>query len=216
MTEERAPPPLVSAPPDVVPAPVEATLRDGTRVLIRPIGPQDKDRLRRGFARLSEESKTRRFLSPVPALSEEQLRYLTEVDGVDHFAWGALLADDLEQGVGVARYVRLPDPADVAEAAVTIVDEYQGRGLGRLLLALLAARAAAVGVTSFRAYVQEENAPMRELLEDLGAVAHFDSPGLLSVDVPLTARTMADSAATRVLRAVASRALSAMPKLPAS
>jgi RimJ/RimL family protein N-acetyltransferase len=216
MSEDRAAPQTEPPSPGLFPGPVAVVLRDGTAVLIRPIGPQDMDRLRRGFERLSEESKTRRFLSPVPELTEEQLRYLTEIDGVSHFAWGALLADDPDQGIGVARYVRLEDQPDVAEAAVTIVDEYQRRGLGTVLLALLAARAFAVGVRSFRAYVQEENAPMRDLLVDLGARAHFDSPGLLSVDVPLDTGTMPDAAATRILRAVASRALSAMPKLPAS
>lgn len=130
----------------------EAELLDGTRVRIRPIVPQDKERLVAAFERLSPESRYRRFLSPVDEITPDLLRRLTEIDYVDHFAWAALLADDPgEPSVGVARYVRLPDEPGVAEAAVTVVDEYQGRGLGTLLQAL-GAVALEHGIRRFRGF----------------------------------------------------------------
>jgi GNAT superfamily N-acetyltransferase len=179
------------------------TLRDGTPVLVRPIRPDDKELIRQGFDRLSPASRYRRFLSPIDELSDAELRYLTEIDFVDHFAWAALRADRPDEGLGVARYIRLKEEPEVAEAAVTVIDEYQGKGLGTLLLALLAAAAVAAGIRTFRAYVLEGNVPMRELLETLGARTEFDSPGVVRFDVPLDPDLLPESPAGNVLRAVA-------------
>jgi len=144
-------------------------------------------------------------MAPLVELSEEQIRYLTEIDYFDHFAWAALRAEGAGEGIGVARYVRLEAEPTVAEAAITVLDEYQGKGLGTLLLALLATAARAAGISHFRAYVLEGNAPMRELLEALGAHAAHDSPGVLKLDVPLDPQLLPDSPAARVLKSVAAR-----------
>ena len=118
----------------------DAVLRDGTRVRIRPIVPEDKALLVAGFERLSPESRYRRFMAQVDRLTDEQLVYLTEIDYHDHYA---LMALDLDHGpgIGVARYVRLRGEPEVAEAAVTVIDDYQGRGLGHLLLQAIGAAA---------------------------------------------------------------------------
>ncbi len=142
----------------------EARLGDGTPVLLRTVRPDDKPLLARGFERLSPRSRYRRFFAAKAHLTEAELRYLTEVDGVNHVALGALVAGD---GVGVARFVRLPGRQDVAEAAVTVADDYQGRGLGRLLLSRLATAARERGIRCFRADVLVENRAMLGLLETL-------------------------------------------------
>jgi RimJ/RimL family protein N-acetyltransferase len=195
----------VTAGPPVRFETVTTTLRDGTPVLIRPISPDDKELLQRGLRRLSESSRFRRFMRPVSELTDDQLTYFTEIDYRDHFAWIAVSPDQPDEGMGVARYVKLPDEPGVAEAAVTVLDEYQGRGLGTLLLSMLALAARSAGVERFRAYVLAENLPMREIAEEFGAEAHFDSPGLLRIEIPLEAEEVPDSAARRVLRAVARR-----------
>ena len=179
------------------------TLRDGTPVLVRPIRPDDKDLIRQGFDRLSPASRYRRFLAPIDELSDAELKYLTEIDYVDHFAWAAVRADRPTEGMGVARYIRLKEEPEVAEAAVTVIDEYQGKGLGTLLLALLGAAALAAGIRTFRAYVLEGNVPMRDLLETFGARTEFDSPGVVRFDVPLDPNLLPESPAGNVLRAVA-------------
>src|SRR6188474_1830085 len=87
-------------------------LRDGAHVTLRFISPADGEELRRGFAQLSAASRYRRFLAPVSALSDEMVRYLTEVDGKSHVAIVATIDSlDLKSdvGVGVARYIRLED-----------------------------------------------------------------------------------------------------------
>ena len=190
---------------------VSTTLRDGTPVLVRPIRPDDRDRLAAGFRRLSPESRYRRFLTAADALSDEELGYLTEIDYRDHFAWVAVREDRPEEGLGVARWVRLRDEPDVAEPAITVVDDYQGRGLGTLLLGLLAAAARAGGVERFRAYVLDENQPMRMLLQQLGATVRYDSPGLLTLEVPLDPGVVPDTPAGRVLRAAAGQVVRVVP-----
>ncbi len=148
------------------------TLPDGTRVVLRHIRPGDAAELQRAFERLSPGSRYRRFFGGVAHLSEAALRYLTEVDGHDHVAIvAATESPDLksEQGLGVARFVRLAEEPSVAEAAVTVVDDVQRHGLGRLLATTLALAALERGVTRFRAEVLADNAPMLALMRDLGA-----------------------------------------------
>jgi catechol 2,3-dioxygenase-like lactoylglutathione lyase family enzyme/RimJ/RimL family protein N-acetyltransferase len=186
---------------------VQSTLRDGTPVIVRAIRPEDKPLLVDAFDRLSEESRLHRFMAPITELSRKQLRYLTEVDYLDHFAWLGLLAQPPNPPIGVARYVRLADEPTVAEAAVTVVDEYQGRGLGTLMLGLLAVAASAAGIECFRAYVLVENRPMKDILEQLGAESHFDSPGVERLDVPLAPDMLPDSPAAKVLKGVAAHML---------
>src|ERR687896_201320 len=85
-------------------------LPSGIRIKIRPIIPEDKQRLVDGFERLSPESRYRRFMSGISRLTKQQLIYLTELDYVDHFAVAAFAIDDPGQpGIGVARYVRVID-----------------------------------------------------------------------------------------------------------
>jgi GNAT superfamily N-acetyltransferase len=181
-------------------------LADGTMLVIRPVVPKDKQRFLDGFARLSAESRYRRFMAPIDELTPDMLRQFTEVDYVDHFAYVALLADEPGlPGVGVARYVRLEDDPEVAEAAITVIDDYQGRGVGTLLLEALGAVALENGIRRFRGYVLEQNRPMIELLGDGGVGMEHDGPGLVRVEVDLPGRAEAlrGTPMYRVFRALA-------------
>src|SRR3954465_8057419 len=121
-------------------------------LLIRPITPDDKPLLVAGLRALSPESSMKRFLSPKVSFSAAELRYLTEVDQHDHIAYVAV---DGSQLVAVARCVRTGP--DVADVAVVVGDPWQGRGLGRRLLNLLAARAAEEGITRFAGTMLADN-----------------------------------------------------------
>ena len=166
----------------------EHLLADGTRVTLRLIRPDDGDELRRGFTRLSPRSRHQRFLGCVPELTDEMVRYLTEVDGHDHVAVVAT-TDSLdlksEVGLGVARFVRLEDDPEVAEAAVTVVDDMQGKGVGRLLLRALAALAFTHRVRVFRGEVFADNAGICHLLHEVGAVMRVADGQTLVFDVRL-------------------------------
>nr|WP_240808051.1 GNAT family N-acetyltransferase [Polyangium spumosum] len=135
-------------------------------------------------------------------------RYLTEVDGSDHVAIIAT-ADSLdlkeEEGVGVARFLRLPEEPDVAEAAVTVIDAYQGKGLGRILLDVISRAARERGIRVFRSTVLVSNAPMRRLLDEAGGIVRSDDGETIVVDTPLEEPrpSWSDLAIFRVLRAAA-------------
>jgi len=142
---------------------------------LRPIAPEDKALLASSFARLSERSRYRRFLTTKNVLSEAELDYLVDVDHNDH---EAIVAIDpvTGEGLGVARYIRSRDDAELAEVAVTVADDWQGRGLGRALLDRLTYRARREGVRRFSALVQGENRASIRLLEGLGdAQRHWDT-----------------------------------------
>jgi RimJ/RimL family protein N-acetyltransferase len=146
-----------------------AVLRDGSEVVIRPVTPRDRGLLLSGFARFGERSRRQRFFGVKVRLSEAELAFFTEVDHHDHEALGAL---DVRTGggVGIARFVRLEPGGVVAEAAVAVVDDWQGRGLGRALLDALVDRAHEEGVERFRATLLRENRAMLAAFRRVGAV----------------------------------------------
>lgn len=173
-------------------------LRDGTAVLLRLVGPGDKELLLRGFEQLSEHSRFLRFLAPKKALSEDELRYLTELDGENHFAIGAVRLDDAgvpQEGLGIARLIRYPKEHEVAEAAITVADAFHGRGLGTLLFMRLVAAGCERGIRRFRCEVHASNSAMKDLIAsvnpeyslEVGAgimSIEFDLPSLLPAELP--------------------------------
>lgn len=176
----------------------QVVLKDGTSIVMRLLRPGDRQLLARGFERLSHESRVRRFLMDKDHLTEAELDYLTETDGDHHLAIAAALAEDETQGLGVARFVRLEKDPEVAEPAVAVVDDFQGRGLGRLLLHRLEAAAWERGVRRFRALVQASNAPMLSLLSETPPVRISTlGDGSLEVEIELHPFAAEDDERTR-------------------
>ena len=184
---------------------IRTKLGDGQDVEIRPIEPDDKTVLRDGLQRLSATSRYRRFMAPIKDFTEAQLRYLTEVDYVDHMAWVAMDLSASPKGLGVARYVRDKDDPDVAEAAVTVVDSHHNLGLGTMLLRQLACSAKRNNITHFRGYVLQDNKPMLSMLADRGASIVHDSPGIMRVEteIPDDIKDLGSSSTSALFRAIA-------------
>jgi RimJ/RimL family protein N-acetyltransferase len=181
----RADMPIVPR-PRPAPEGTPAVLRDGSTVLIRQVRGTDAPLLADGFARLSARSRRMRFLTSKTTLSAAELRYFTEVDHHDHEALGALSPAD-GCGVGIARFIRdLGDPR-AAEIAVTIADDWQGRGLGAELLARLSDRAREAGICRFTATVSADNVAMTGLLWKMGAKLAGRSRGTMEYEVALEA-----------------------------
>jgi RimJ/RimL family protein N-acetyltransferase len=159
------------------------TLRDGTVGWVWPVLPTDRQALAHEFETLSEESRRRRFLGPVLHLSEAMLTHLVdEVDGVDHVALVLMaeVGDDLEP-IGVGRCVRYTSQPDAADVAVTIKDEWHGRGAASALLEVLMRRRP-LGVTHLLTEVSSDNPASRAMLRRLGAVHELDT-GMGTVDI---------------------------------
>ena len=167
------------------PASQPVRLRDGSRVLIRPVRPADAALLAEGFARLSERSRRMRFLGRKNTLTEADLRYFTDVDHRDHEALGAL--DHARGGgVGIARYVRDREDPQAAEIAVTVVDDWQGRGLGAELVDRLSERARQEDIRRFTAMVAADNAAVAGLLRRYGANLTGRGYGTVEYEIALT------------------------------
>jgi RimJ/RimL family protein N-acetyltransferase len=190
-------------------------LKNGQTVLIRPITAEDKAELARAFHSLSEETRRRRFHGVVTEPSEATLRYLTEVDQRNHVALVAVIeSPDLksEQGIGVARFIRTSEDPKVAEAAVTVVDAFQGQGVGRHLLTELARVARRLGVRHFRAEVLADNAPVKAILEVAGAKPQQTQDGATLYDVDLGS-TVSQGTLFELFRTVAASMGSAMERV---
>lgn len=183
-------------------------LDDGTHVRLRHVQPGDVAELKRGFDRLSPSSRYRRFLAIRTTLSMDLLHYLTCVDGWDHVAIVAVrrATDGTDTGLGIARFIRTKDDPTIAEAALTVIDDVQRRGLGRILALTLARAAIERGVTRFRGEILADNKPIRQLLEDVGAVIRPSDAGTLVFDVELESPEphRLETIARRLLRAAAS------------
>jgi len=185
-------------------------LKDGSPARVRPIRADDKDALAAGLDRLSKESTYRRFLRPVTRLSDRELAYLTEVDYTNHFAWVAADPEDDMKGYGVARYVRDPKDPEVAEAAVAVMDDQQGNGLGTILMRLLVATATENGISRFRGWVLGDNHAMLGPLERIGAERTPDE-GVIRVEIEL-ADAFEGSSVQEVLRAAAAGEIEPEPR----
>lgn len=184
-------------------------LPGGQRAIVRLIRPEDRDRLEAGFHQLSSETRFYRFFTAKDTLTEEELKYLTETDGINHVAFGAALAignvdDDDEpregEGLAVARFVRLENEPTIAEAAIVVADAWKGQGLGRLMFQRLIEAALERGIEKLRCEVLAKNDSMRHLLRKIAPEAELEAEmmaeltshgnaDVLVVDLPLPKHT---------------------------
>lgn len=179
---------LFAAPVGADPVAREFTLTDGHEGLIWPLLTSDRRTTQEGFLRLSDKSRYDRFLNSLPRLSERLLDTLvTEVDGEDHVALVALVLPDNapEQLAGIARMVRYPDQPDAADLAVTVLDDWQRKGVASALLDELLRRRP-VGVVRVVTYVNPQNRASLALMKRLGrASVTREGPGASLVVVEL-------------------------------
>ena len=160
----------------------DVAVADGGVVHVRPIRPDDRDRLAEFHLRLSERTVYLRYFAPHPELSDRDLDRLTRVDHRDRVALVDLLGDDL---IAVGRYDRIDGTRD-AEVAFVVDDAQQGRGIGSLLLEHLAAAARERGIQRFVAEVLAENSRMVRVFRDAGYTAEYayDS-GVVELSFPI-------------------------------
>jgi RimJ/RimL family protein N-acetyltransferase len=153
-------------------------------VLIRPVQATDAPLIAGIFAALSDISRWMRFLAAKSALSPAELRYLTDIDHHDHEALAAIAPGG--HGVGVARYIRHVGDPRSAEIAVTVVDEWQGRGLGTELLRRLSGHARRAGIGRFTAVASADNAAAAGLVCAMGAELAGGGAGTVEYQITLT------------------------------
>lgn len=156
-----------------LPETVEIELENGTKAEVRPILPIDAPLIVEGLSGLSESSRFARFGVGIYNLSNQELKYLTEIDHRSHVAWGATIGGE---PAGVGRYFVIPEEG-CAEVALTVVDKFQRQGLGRTLFDILTVVARHDGVSTFCFEVASSNEPVKRLLR--GLTGQETSSGLL-------------------------------------
>jgi GNAT superfamily N-acetyltransferase len=170
-------------------SPTIHTLRDGGRILVRPVVSGDRNQLAGGYAALSPSSRRGRFGAAPDRLSADWLDRLVDLDYDDRYAVAAVAVDEPGRpGLGVARYARRHDDPTVAEAAVVVLDAEQGRGIGRTLLEHLVAAATAHGVRTLTGTVRWDNVRLLGAARSVGATVTPAEPGVATVVLEL-ART---------------------------
>lgn len=190
--------------------PIPVRMRDGTELYLRPVLPGDNERTIHGPVEFSSDTLYRRFQS-TRTPTRSLMRYLFEVDYVDHFVF--VMTDGLDGPVVAdARFVRDENDPTVAEVAFIVGDAYQGRGIGTFLMGALAVAAGYDGVQHFTARVLTENYPMRAILDHFGAVWHRDDLGVVTtvVDVPKPSELPCSAELVQQIRAVTRQVIRAV------
>ncbi len=132
--------------------------KDGTLFQFKPLEPSDKEYIREGFKKLSEKTVYTRFFSFMKELPEEQLIELTHADQKQHVNWGCFIESKRKRtGIGIGRYCICDQDKDRAEMAITVIDDFQNKGVGTILLAILYYMALCAGLSYLTGYILVEN-----------------------------------------------------------
>ena len=146
------------------------TLRDGRRLYVRVLRPEDETEMLAAVGQLSDQSVLRRFFTPKRRFSQKEIAFFLQVDFVNHVALVATIEDGGRPCiVGGARYV-VCQPKK-AEVAFVVVDGYQGQGIGAALLRHLAALARRAGIEALLAEVLADNVAMLKVFDGSGFCA---------------------------------------------
>jgi RimJ/RimL family protein N-acetyltransferase len=182
------------------------TLRDGSRCEIRPFRPEDRAGIVSAASRISPRSIYRRFFAPKRTFSEQEKAFFFNVDFDKHVAVVALVEEAGRQViVGAARYVII-QPGK-AEIAFTVIDQYQGKGVGAAMMRRLIEMGRAAGIETFTAEVLQENRPMLRVFEKSG-LPMTTSMGSGVVHVDLQLRRVACGRRRAIVRNYTDRRLS--------
>lgn len=149
---------------------IHSCLTDGTPVCIRRVRPDDQSRLKAGIASLTAKSRYFRFFTGMREAPQSVVDRLVDVDGHSHVAWGALRSDLAETpALGVVHAFREEAVPGTAEFSVAVIDEYHGRGLARILTAVLLLDCRREGYDRLLGHVLSENVPAQSFATSLGA-----------------------------------------------
>ena len=170
---------------------MDATLKDGRRVVLREIRADDADRMQAALRAMSDESRYTRFMSAVRELPPKMLDRATHPVAGREFQLVAVVGEGAQQAiVGGARYAAAAGSRD-CEFALAIIDSWQGQGLARQLLETLMKLAGERGFERMEGYILPSNAPMLGLARRLGfaSVANPEDPGVETVRCELSRKT---------------------------
>lgn len=177
-------------------------LRDQLPVILRPLLPDDRERIIEAFRRLSPESTYFRFWTSFRGANPTFIDRLCAEDQDQHASWIIVIEDnDDVPGVGGGSFWRSSEHADTAEVSFTVADEFQGQGAGTLLLAAIWEHAYSIGIRKFVAHVLDDNHVMLTWWSSLGAAHVRHSHGGWELTLQLDETLLPDTSAANSLRA---------------
>ncbi|MCK5702194.1 MAG: hypothetical protein KAI29_13610 [Cyclobacteriaceae bacterium] len=146
-------------------------LRDNTYLCFKALEKRDREKFIEGFKKLSKASVYHRFFGFMKELSDKQLEDLLNTDKKDHVAWTAFdIKNDDMIGVGVGRFKRSTTNPHEAELALTVIDEYQNKGTGSILLAIMYFLASKLEIDIFTGFILSDNSKLIQRFRELGAI----------------------------------------------
>ena len=152
------------------------TLADGQPVLFRPIRPADGPLILDLFSRLSPESVFYRFLTHLERLQPAQLRHLVHIDYVTHFCLAAVIPEENREAlIGTGRFMIAAGRPDRAELTVTVRDDWQCRGIGKMLVSRVVEIARSRSISAIEILIDSRNERMIRLFSRLGYPARYES-----------------------------------------
>jgi RimJ/RimL family protein N-acetyltransferase len=166
-------------------------LKNETLVFVRLFRPSDMNQIIIGFNKMSDRSRYRRFFQPVRTIPESHLKELMRVDGNQHLAICAgVIQKNGWEGAGIVRLARDGFDSKTADLALTVIDKYQGMGLGSLLIELITRMALEKGVSNFEGHVLPDNTAMIKILRRYNAQNRLIEGPVLRFRMPLRIREM--------------------------
>ncbi|MBL0925846.1 MAG: GNAT family N-acetyltransferase [Sphingomonadaceae bacterium] len=187
--------------PDIArqpPLEIEARLTDGRAVCLRTIRPSDEARIRDGIAEMSDRSRYLRFFSAFREPPESIVKQLSAVDGHDHIGWGAILLDGEDNPpIAAAHAIRDAEQSASGELAIAVLDNFQGLGIARMLIAAVLCDCRAEGICELEMQVLPENRAAAGLVQALGGERKvaIDSVDHYLLDVQATLARLANGKA---------------------
>ena len=180
-------------------------LASGQTVLFRPIRPGDGPLILELFSRLSGESIFYRFLTHLERLQPAQLRHLVRIDYRTHFCLAAVILEEgREAMIGTSRFMVAAARPDRAELTVTVRDDWQGRGIGKMLASRVVEIARSRGIAAVEILIDSRNERMIRLFSRLGYPARYEA-SLLDVcdrmEIDLTGEKNASESGTGIPKA---------------
>jgi GNAT superfamily N-acetyltransferase len=165
---------------------INTALNDGTPICIRRVSAGDEQRLKDGIKNLSKHSRYLRFFSGMKEAPQSVINKLIDVDGYDHIAWGALRTDlDDSPALAIVHAFREERDPRTAQYSVAVVDQYHGRGLARLLTAVLLLDCYREGLRDFTVHILAENEAALALTRSLGGEKQGQEGSVTEFDIEI-------------------------------
>jgi len=144
--------------------------KDNTYLCFKVLEHEDRDKFIEGFKKLSRKTVYHRFFGFMKELSKQQIDDLLNTDEKNHVAWAAFdIVDDDTIGIGVGRFRRSKDNPSEAELALTVIDEYQDKGVGTILLAIMYYLASILEIDILTGIIMSDNSKLIRRFKELDA-----------------------------------------------